>query len=129
MHEHYKTHYQRFEQLTRYPKFCHGLGQFQHNPRAILSVPIERDFVSRDELHAQLEPGMELFVVEVSSFFRDHMQDVSPAEFFNKLSYDRDVQIPQLIVMLDPSVAESTDYRAYSALQRAIKNAFTQQNA
>ena len=129
MHEHYRTHYQRFEQLTRYPKFCHGLGQFQHNPRAILSVPIERDFVSRDELHAQLEPGMELFVAEVVSFFSHHMPEVSAAEFFATLSYDPDVQIPLLIVMLDKTVAESTDYRVYEALRRAIKNAGIEQDA
>jgi hypothetical protein len=129
MHEHYRTHYQRFEQLTRYPKFCHGLGQFQHNPRGILSVPIERGLVSRDELHSQLEPGMELFVAEVASFFREHMPDISAAEFFHTLAYDPDVQIPLLIVMLDKTVAESTDYRAYAALQRAIKNAAIEQIA
>jgi hypothetical protein len=123
MHEHYRSHYSRFEQLTHYPKFCHGLGQFQHNPRAILSVPIERGFVSADELHAQLAPGMQLFVAEVVSFFLDHMPDIPAAEFFDRLAYDGDVQIPLLVVMLDKTVAESTDYRAYSALQQAIKNA------
>ena len=41
MHSHYPSHYSRFEELTRYPKFCHGLGQFQKNPRAILSVPAD----------------------------------------------------------------------------------------
>ncbi len=129
MHEHYRSHYSRFEQLTRYPKFCHGLGQFQHNPRSILSAPIERGLVSADDLHAQLAPGMELFVAEVVSFLRDHMPDISPAEFFDRLAYDRDVQIPLLAVMLDKTVAESTDYRAYSALQQAIKNAGIEQNA
>ena len=85
--------------------------------------------VSRDELHSQLEPGMELFVAEVVSFFREHMPDISAAEFFHTLAYDPDVQIPLLIVMLDKTVAESTDYRAYAALQRAIKNAATEQIA
>jgi hypothetical protein len=129
MHEHYRSHYSRFEQLTRYPKFCHGLGQFQHNPRAILSVPIERGLVSADDLHTQVAPGMELFVAEVISFFRGHLPDISPGEFFNRLAYDRDVQIPLLVVMLDKTVAESTDYRAYSALQQAIKNAGLEENA
>ena len=129
MHEHFRGHYQRFEQLTHYPKFCHGLGQFQHNPRGILSVPIERGLVSRDELHSHLEPSMELFVAEVVSFFRDHMPQISAAEFFAALAYDPDVQIPRLVVMLDKTVAESTDYRAYDALRRAIKNAGLEQNA
>ena len=129
MHEHYPTQYQRFEELTHYPKFCHGLGQFQHNPRGILSVPIEQGLVSREVLHDQLEPGMELFVVEVVSFFGGHMPDISPSEFFHKLAYDRDVHIPLLVVMLDPSVAESTDYRACDALKRAVKNAGLEQNA
>lgn len=129
MHEHYRAHYQRFEQLTRYPKFCHGLSQFQHNPRGILSIPIERGFVSADEIHSQLEPGMELFVAEVVSFFRDHMPEISATEFFASLAFDPDVQIPLLVVMLDKTVAESTDYRAYAALQRAIKNAGIEGNA
>ena len=66
---------------------------------------------------------MELFVAEVISFFRDHMSDISAIEFFDRLAYDRDVQIPLLVAMLDKTVAESTDYRAYSALERAIDNA------
>ena len=129
MHEHFRGHYQRFEQLTHYPKFCHGLGQFQHNPRGILSVPIERGLVSREELHSQLEPGMGLFVAEVVSFFSDHMPQMSAAEFFAALAYDPDVQIPLLVIMLDKTVAESTDYRVYDALLQAIKNAGIEKTA
>lgn len=128
MHEHYRSHYSRFEQLTRYPKFCHGLGQFQHNPRAILSVPIGRGLVSADELHAQLVAGMELFVAEVALFFRDNMPDISATEFFDQLACDPDVQMPIIFVMADKTVAETTDYRAYSALQQAIKNAGLEQD-
>jgi len=123
MHEHFRTHYQRFEQLTRYPKFCHGLGQFQHNPRGILTIPIVRGLVNASELHAQLEPGMELFVAEVASFFRDYMPEIIAGEFFERLASDPDVQIPLLVVILDKAVAESTDYRAYDALKHAIKTA------
>ena len=39
------------------------------------------------------------------------------------VAYDRDVQIPLIVVMIDKAVAESTDYRTYDALLRAIKNA------
>ena len=123
MHQHYWPHYQRFAELTRYPKFCHGLGQFHHNPRGILSAPIERGLVSRHGVHSQLESGMELFVTEVTSFIREYLPDISPVELFRTLSYDPDVQIPLLIVMLDKTIAESTDYLAYAALQKAIKNA------
>ena len=123
MHEHYRSQYRHFEEVTRYPKFCHGLGQFQHNPRGILSVPVERGLVSACQLYAALGPGMELFVAEVVSFLSDHMADISPADFFERLTKDPDVQIPLLFVMLDKAVAESTEYRAYSALQQAIEKA------
>jgi hypothetical protein len=128
-YEHYQTQYQHFERLTYYPKFCHGLGQFQHNPRGILTVPVARGLVTADDLHAQLEPGTDLFVAEVVSFIRDYMPDISAAEFFDRLSYDPDVQIPLLVVALDKTVAESTDYRAYAALKRAIKNAGIEHSA
>lgn len=72
---------------------------------------------------------MELFAAEVVSFFRDHMPQISVAEFFAALTYDPDVQIPRLVVMLDKTVAESPDYRAYDAHRRAIKNAGLEQNA
>ena len=128
MHEHYRIQYQRFEQLTHYPKFCRGLGQFHQNPREILSIPIKQGLVTRDELHSLLDPGMELFVAEVVSFFREHMPQISAAEFFAALAYDRDVQIPLIVVMTDKAVAESTDYRTYDALLRAIKNADIEPN-
>ena len=51
------------------------------------------------------------------------MTDISPADFFERLAKDPDVQIPLLLVMLDKAVAESTEYRAYSALQQAIEKA------
>ena len=128
MHAHCGAYYERFARLTQYPKFCHGLGQFQRNPRAILSVPIEQGLVGREELHALLDPGMELFVVETTSFFREHMPEISSADFFRALEYDPDVQIPMLVVMLDKSVAETTDYRVYAALKRAIKESVGEQN-
>lgn len=58
MHTHYPSHYARFEELTRYPKFCHGLGQFQKNPRAILSVPLDKGFVECPAIETHLLDGM-----------------------------------------------------------------------
>jgi hypothetical protein len=45
MHEHFRGAYSRLESLTRYPKFCHGLRQFQKNRSAILSTPNEKGLV------------------------------------------------------------------------------------
>jgi hypothetical protein len=85
MHAHFRTDYQQFEQLTRYPKFCHGLGQFQKNPRAILSVPVEKGIVNQEEIEKTLPDGMELFAKEVVDFFQQHMQNINPTDFFEKL--------------------------------------------
>lgn len=128
MHAHYRSHYDRFEDLTRYPKFCHGLCQFQHNPYWILVFPIKRSQVSRDELYFLLGPGMELFVDEVISFFEGYMPQISAAEFFAALASDPDVEISPVAVMLDKTIAESVEYRAYDALCRAIKSAGIERN-
>lgn len=47
MHAHFPAHHSKFERLTRYPKFCYGLGQFHKNPRAILTTPIESGMVRK----------------------------------------------------------------------------------
>ncbi len=49
MHAHFREQYPRFESLTRYPKFCHGLSQFQHNPRGILLGPVEQGVITSQE--------------------------------------------------------------------------------
>lgn len=61
MHAHFRSAYAQFEALTRYPKFCHGLSQFQHNPRAILTVPVEQGAVRSSEIRDLLPAGMALF--------------------------------------------------------------------
>lgn len=123
MHAHFHAHYSRFEALTRYPKFCHGLGQFQKNPRAILTVPIDKGYVEKAVVEALLPAGMQLFVSETITFFRDHMPQISASDFFSKLVYDEDVQIPELLVMLDPAMKNHIEYIAYRALRKAIDDA------
>jgi hypothetical protein len=125
MHEHFRSHYPRFEALTRYPKFCHGLGQFHKNPRAILVTPIENGLVDKPALEALLAPGTALFVSEIVSFFRDHMPEVTSSDFLDKLAYDRDVQIPEIFVALDAATKDHIEYKAYRALRQAIENAST----
>ena len=123
MHEHFRGAYSRFENLTRYPKFCHGLGQFQKNPRAILSTPNEKRLVDSVELENYCQAAMDLFVDEVVSFFREHMHDISASEFFDKLIYDRDVQIPEIFVALDPTTKDRIEYKAYRALRQSVERA------
>ena len=121
MHAHFSANYQQFEQLTRYPKFCHGLGQFQKNPRAILSVPVEKGIVNQQEIEKMLPDGMELFVNEVVDFFQQHMHNITPIDFFDKFIYDSDVHIPLLIVIVNPEMKEDIVVKAYEALQGAVE--------
>lgn len=121
MHAHYQTHYQKFEALTRYPKFCHGLGQFQKDPRNILLAPIDQGLVNKKEIDVLLPEGMQLFVDEVFDFFSQHMPEINPKEFFETLLYDPDVQIPLIVVAVNPEMKNDTGVIAYEAMKKAIK--------
>ena len=120
MHAHFWKHYQRFEPLTRYPKFCHGLGQFQKNPRDISLSPIEKGLVRKKEIDGLLEEGMSLFVDEVVDFCKIHMPEMDVHNFFNKLIFDPDVQIPLIVVLANPDLKHDTGYLAYEALKKAV---------
>ena len=120
MYTHYPTHYARFEELTRYPKFCHGLGQIQKNPRAILSVPVDKGFVEQAAIETYLPDGMNLFIDEVATFFEEHIPAINTAEFFDKLIYDPDVQIPELLVMVNEDLKNDIVYKTYKALRNAV---------
>ncbi len=128
MHTHYPSHYARFEELTRYPKFCHGLGQFQKNPRAILSVPLDKGFVEYAAIETHLLDGMNLFVDEVATFFEEHMPTIVTAEFFNNLVYDPDVHIPELVVMVNEEVKNDVVYKAYRALRTAVDSKYAEKS-
>ena len=121
MHCHFQDHYTAFERLARYPKFCHGLGQFYLNPRGILHSPIEVGLLNDDRLRLLIPDGMMLFVKETDSFFKTHMPTITTAEFFDKLLHDPDVQIPLLVVIADPSMKEDIIYQTYDALKTAVK--------
>ena len=121
MYTHFHADYKRFAQLTQYPKFCHGLGQFQKNPRELLFIPVEKKMVNKDKIEKELSPGMELFVDEVVDFFQKYMTYIEPADFFDKLLYDSDVQIPLLIVMINPEMKDDIVVQAYEALRAAVE--------
>jgi hypothetical protein len=65
MYTHFRSDYPKFQGLTRYPKFCHGLSQFQYNPRGILTAPVAQRIVSALAVRELLAEGMTLFVDEV----------------------------------------------------------------
>jgi hypothetical protein len=64
---------------------------------------------------------MELFIDEVVDFFRNHMTHIDPADFFDKLIYDPDVQIPLLVVMINPEMKNDIVIQAYEALRTAVE--------
>jgi len=121
MYTHYRADYEHFARLTQYPKFCHGLGQFQKNPRELLLVPVQKGIVNKDTMEKELSAGMELFIDEVVDFFQNYMTHMNPAEFFDKLIYDSDVQIPSLLVMINPEMKDDIVVQAYEALRIAVE--------
>lgn len=123
MHAHHRSQYDTFERLTRHPKFCRGLGQFQRGPREILAVPVAQRLVDREELHSRLAAGLDVFVAEARSFFRDHMPMISAADFFERLCHDPDVQIPANFASPGGRVAASVEYRVSRELREAVRRA------
>ena len=126
MYTHFRDRYSRFETLTKYPKFCHGLSQFQLNPRGILVTPVDQGVVGAQEILAALPSGMTLVVDEVIQFFRDHMPEMTAAAFFDALLTDPDVQIPELLVLVDPSLKTDVVVVAYRELRAAVRRASEQ---
>jgi hypothetical protein len=121
MHTHFRSDYDRFAQLTQYPKYCHGLGQVQKNPRELLLVPVQKGMVDKAKMENELSDGMELFIDEVVDFFQNYMSHIDPADFFDKLIYDADVQIPLLIVIINPEMKNDIVVQAYDALRAAVE--------
>ena len=124
VHAYYPNLYARFEALTRYPKFCHGLGQFQKNPREILDTPVDRGFVTSAVFADVVPTGMTLFVDELVHFSETQMPELKPEEFFEKLIQDPDVHIPRLVVMIDPELKDYPAWKAYESLRAAIATRF-----
>jgi len=120
VYSHFQALYASFERLTRYPKFCHGLGQFQKNPRQILDSPVTLGLVSQDAVSQLIPAGMELFVSEVIDFCQRHFPELQPEVFFDKLVHDPDVQIPLLLVMSDPTLKETPVWKAYESLRATV---------
>jgi hypothetical protein len=63
---------------------------------------------------------MKLFVEEIIAFSERHMPELNPQSFFETLIYDPDVQIPQLVVMIDPTLKEMPAWKAYESLRAAV---------
>ena len=92
MHTHFGCESQRFEELTRYPKFRVGLGHPAHmNPVLILDKPIHHGFVTADAVREVIPEAMTLFVDETASFFRDHMPQIGAQDFFDRILGDPDI--------------------------------------
>jgi hypothetical protein len=53
-------------------------------------------------------------------FFQNYMNHINSAEFFKELIYDSDVQIPLLIVMINPEMKDNIVVQAYEALRAAV---------
>lgn len=122
IHAHFRALHGRFDDLTHYPKFCHGLGQFQKNPREILDTPFEQKLVNGDALALIVPSAVELFVQEVVEFGETHMPDLSARDLFMALIDDPDVAIPLLVVHLRPELREFPGWIMFEALRAAVRS-------
>jgi hypothetical protein len=49
------------------------------------------------------------------------MPEINPDEFFEKLLYDPDVQIPLIVVLANPEMKTDTGVLAYEAMKKAVQ--------
>jgi len=63
---------------------------------------------------------MEVFIEEVVEFCQQHTPEINAEDFFGKLRYDPDVQIPLLVVMANPELKNMPAWIAYEQLCKAI---------
>ena len=122
MHAHFRQHYREFADLTKYPKFCHGLGQFHHNPRDILSAPVDQGIVVTQDVKDLLPAGMTILVDEVVDFFKKHMPQIDPSNFFSALVFDPDVQVLGILSLINSELANDVVHVAYDALYEAAEH-------
>ncbi len=85
-------------------------------------VPIEKGMVDKSAMKKELQAGMELFVDEVVDFLKIYIPDIDPKDFFDKLIYDSDVQMPTLVVMINQEMKEDIVFKAYDSLRAAVTN-------
>ena len=124
MYTYFGPVYSKFESLTKYPKFCYGLGQFHKNPRKILTVPVKKIFVQKEEIEVFLDDGMVLFVDEVIDFCKHQMPEINAEIFFEKLLYDPDVHIPLIVTLPNPELKDDIAVKSYESLKRAVEKRF-----
>ncbi len=124
VYTYYRNNYQEFQKLTKYPKFCHGLSQFQKNPRKILCSPVDNGFVDKNEILSIIEEGINLFIDEVVDFSQNYFKYINVKDFFNNLLYDKDVQIPEIFVILDNETKNQIEYIVYKMLYKCVQEKF-----
>ena len=61
---------------------------------------------------------------EVQDFCHKHMPEIRAQDFFHKLLYDRDVQIPLLLVLVEPALKNDIVVKAYGSLREAVERKF-----
>ena len=52
------------------------------------------------------------------------MQDIDAGTVLNKILFDGDVQIPHLLILLDPKMREDVYVQAYEAFRYEMKKRF-----
>jgi hypothetical protein len=77
--------------------------------------------VDKSAMEKQLPFGMELFVDAVVDFIKNYLSSIDPIEFFDKVIHDSDVQIPLLLVMVNPEMKNDIVVKAYESLRAAVE--------
>jgi hypothetical protein len=121
------------EHLSAFAKFdCRVEGWFKAELLVLFSRLVASGMVDHFEREANVPSDVVdaagilaalLFVDEVIGFFRDYLPDVTTAAFFDALLTDPDVQIPELLVMVDPKLKTDVVVAAYRELRAAVRRA------
>jgi hypothetical protein len=97
-YSHYKNHYQKFKELTRYPKFignCPGGCQYHHPPSNIFyamnfsrTKPLELLSSERLEFYEKFIEAMPTIEKETKDFFTKYLAEIDGQEFWGKCKSD-----------------------------------------
>ena len=85
MYTYFGYYYDKFESLTKYPKYHGGPSSMNINPIVLFSENHIEVPIDSNEIISYMKEGMKLFISEVKAFFNDYIPEIDYIDFFNQI--------------------------------------------
>jgi len=103
LYTYFKEAYESWRKVTNFPKFgWSGFGPHNENPFKLLWAPEREGTGNHDELISLIPEFVRFWVEETGAFFREHVQGVDMARYFEAIcndegyAFDRGSVVPRL---------------------------------